>query len=341
MGLNIREIVPRKEVEFPKMRGKVIAVDASNIIYQFLSTIRQYDGTPLMDSKGNVTSHLSGLFYRNINLMNQGLKLVYVFDGKAPELKSKTHDSRRESKEKAEKKYDSAKKEGDEKEMLRYAKQMTKITPQIIEESKKLLESMGIPVIQAPGEGEAQAAYLCKTGKAYTVGSQDYDSLLFQAPRLLQNMTLAKVRKTSSGEKKISPEIIELERVLNSLQLNEDQLICLGILIGTDYNQKGIPGIGQKTALKIVQKNKYPVQIFKAVENKMSELEDNHKFDWKEIFELFHKPNVKDFEIKFDEPNYDKIREILKERDFSEKRINSGLEKLDRAKEEQKQKTLF
>ncbi len=341
MGLNISEIIPKKELNFPELKGKVIAVDAPNVIYQFLSIIRQRDGTPLMDSKGNVTSHLSGLFYRNINLMNEGLKLVYVFDGESPKLKSATHSKRRETKKKAQEKYDNAEKEGREEEMLKYAKQITKITPRIIQESKDLLRAMGIPVVQAPGEGEAQAAYMCKIGKAYAVGSQDYDALLFQAPRLLQNMTMSKKRKTVSSEKDISPQMISLEKVLNSLQVNEDQLICLGILIGTDYNPKGVPGIGQKTALKIVREKKYPIEIFKSVDKKILKLDEKDKFDWKEVFEIFHKPNIKDVDFTFGKPDNEKIREILKSKDFSDKRIESGLEKLRKAKEEQQQKTLF
>ncbi len=339
MGLNIGDIVPRKEVRLAKLRGKKIAVDASNIIYQFLSTIRQRDGTPLMDEKGRVTSHLSGLFYRNINLMNQGLKLVYVFDGEMPELKAGTNEKRKEAKCKARERYEKAKEKGSEEDMLKYSRQLAKLTPEIKKESKELLKSMGIACVQAPGEGEAQAAYMTRENNAYAVGSQDYDSLLFRSKRLLQNLTLAKKRKTVSGVKEISPEIIDLERVLNKLQINEEQLICLGILVGTDYNPKGIPGIGQKTALKIVRNFKYPVKIFKSVENKINKLKD--KFDWKEIFQLFKKPNVKDVEIKFPKQDKEKIKKILLNRDFSEKRIDSGLEKLDKAREEQKQQTLF
>ncbi len=341
MGLNIGNIVPKKDVEFSELRGKIIAVDASNIIYQFLSTIRQRDGTPLMDSEGNITSHISGLFYRNINLMKEGLKLVYVFDGEMPDLKGKTIKKRKKTKEKARERYREAKKEEDREKMLKYSKQLARLTPEIAEESKKLLRSMGIPCVQAPGEGEAEAAFLCKENKAYAVGSQDYDSLLFQSPYLLQNLTMAKKRKTPSGIKSINPKLISLDRVLNRLQVNEDQLICLGILVGSDYNPKGVPGIGQKTALKIVRNYKYPIKIFKAVEDKISSLPDKDRFDWKEIFQLFRKPRVKDAEIEFPKTDYTKIREILLSRDFSEKRIESGLQKLRKAKEEQKQQTLF
>jgi len=332
MGLNIGEIVPKKSIEFSYLKGKVIGVDASNIIYQFLSTIRQPDGTPLQDKKG-ITSHLSGLFYRNINLLNSGLKLVYIFDGKPPELKMETKKKRKQVKEEARKKYKQAKKKGKKEEMFKYAQQLAKLTPKIVEESKELLKAMGIQVVQAPSEAESQASYMAKKRKVFGVASQDYDSLLFSCPRLIQNLTLSRRRKTVSGYIDITPQLIELERVLNSLGINQDQLICLGILAGTDYNPKGVVGIGQKRALEIVKRFRYPVKIFKNFENL--------DFDWKEVFELFHKPKIKDVGIKLPKMNENKVKKILLAREFSESRVESGLEKLHNAKEKQKQRTLF
>src|SRR3989338_8758519 len=162
MGLQIGDIVPRKEVKFEDLKGKVIAVDAFNAIYQFLSSIRQPDGTPLMDSKQRVTSHLSGLFYRNMALLNEGIKLIYVFDGEYHELKGRTHDIRNEAKELAKEKYDKAVEEEDTEGMGKYARGFVKLTSEMIEESKELLSSMGIAIVQAPGEGEMQAAQLVR-----------------------------------------------------------------------------------------------------------------------------------------------------------------------------------
>ncbi|MEM2933006.1 MAG: flap endonuclease-1 [Candidatus Pacearchaeota archaeon] len=342
MGLQISEIVPRKAIQFSDLKGKVIAVDASNIIYQFLSTIRQPDGTPLKDKQGRITSHLSGLFYRNINLLQEGLKLVYVFDGEMPELKKKTIEKRLEAKAQAQEKYEQALSEEDLEAMRKYSQQLTHLTPEIKQESIELLEAMGIQCIQAPGEAEAQAAYMAKKQLAWASASQDYDSLAFGTPRLIQNLTLARKRKTLTGFVYISPELIELEQVLNSLQINLDQLICLAILCGTDYNPGGIKGIGPKKGLEIVRKYKEPYLIFKSVEDKIKKQEEEGKgFNWQEIFPLFKQPNVKDIEIKFPKLNESKIKEILLEHDFSEERINSALNKLKEAKEQQKQKTLF
>jgi flap endonuclease-1 len=342
MGLNIREIIPREEINISDLKGKIVCVDAFNTLYQFLSTIRQVDGTPLMDNDKRITSHLSGIFYRNIALLEEGMKLVYVFDGEAPKLKAKTHKKREGVREVAKSKYEEAREKEDLVSMKRYGSQLVRLDDEMIKESKELLRAMGIVVVQAPSEGESEAAYLCKIKKeVYASVSQDYDSLLFGAPKLIRNLTLAKKRKTFSGWKEIKPEIINLEKVLNSLKINLDQLICLGILVGTDYNPKGIPGIGQKRALQIVQKFKEPFLIFKEIEEQIKNLPEENQFDWKEIFELFHKPKVIDADFKFDKINEKEIKRILiKEHNFSETRVEKQLERLRDITEKQKQKGL-
>ncbi|MBU2052981.1 MAG: flap endonuclease-1 [Nanoarchaeota archaeon] len=342
MGLNIRDIIPRKELEFVALKGKTVVVDAFNILYQFLSTIRQADGTPLMDDKKRITSHLSGIFYRNVSLLSEGLKLVYVFDGEPPALKGKTREGREKGRELANERFEDAEQREDFESMRRYGSQLIRLNDEMIKESKELLEAMGIFVVQAPSEGEAEAAYLCKIKEeVYSSVSQDYDSLLFGAPRLIQNLTLSRRRKTFSGYVEVKPEIIELEDVLNKLAINLDQLICLGILVGTDYNPKGIPGIGQKRALDIVRKYQQPVLIFQSVAEQLMSLPEEDRFDWQEIFQLFHKPAVVDAEFEFKKIDEEKIKEILVERhDFSEERVDKQLDKLRVAGEKAKQKDL-
>jgi len=341
MGLNINEIIPRKEFNIASLKGKTVCVDAFNTLYQFLSSIRQPDGVPLMDSKKRVTSHLSGIFYRNINLLSEGVRLVYVFDGEPPELKYKTHKKRKEARDTAKERYETAKQEEDIEKMRIYGSQLIRLNNEMIEESKELLEAMGIAVIQAPGEGEAEAAHLAKKKDVFAAVSQDYDSLLFGAPKLIRNLTLAKKRKTFSGYIEIKPEMIELDKVLNSLEINLDQLICLGILVGSDYNPKGVPGIGQKKALQMVRNYKQPVLIFKNVEKQISELPEEDQFDWKEIFQLFHKPNITNEKFKFKDLDEEKIKEVLVEKhDFSEDRVEKQLERLRDIREKMKQKGL-
>jgi len=342
MGLSISEIIPRRELEISELNGKLVCVDAFNTLYQFLSTIRQPDSMPLMDNKKRVTSHLSGIFYRNVNLLSEGMKLVYVFDGKPPELKFKTHRIREEFRESAKGKYEEAKKKDDIGGMKLYGSQLLRLNDEMIKESKELLEAMGIAVVQAPGEGEAEATYLSRVNEGvFAAVSQDYDCLLFGAPKLIRNLTLSRRRKTFSGYSEVRPELIELEKVLNSLEINLDQLICLGILVGTDYNPKGIPGIGQKKALQIVKKYRQPVLIFESIEEQLMSLSEEDRFEWKEIFELFHKPDVVDAEFDFKNVDEEKIKEILIERhDFSLERVEKQLEKLRDIKEKQKQKGL-
>jgi len=344
MGLQISDIVPKKEIKLEDLKGKIIAVDAFNALYQFLANIRQPDGTPLMDNKKRITSHLSGLFYRTTNLMKLGIKLVYVFDGISPELKAETVKERVERKKEAREKYEEAKEREDEGEMYKWSKQTLHLTTEMVEESKRLLGALGIPVVQAPGEGEAQAAFIASKGDAYAVASQDYDALPFGAPRLIQNVTLAKKRRTVSGAYvTISPSLIELDALLKTLGINRDQLICLGILAGTDFNPKGVKGIGQKKALKFVQMHKQPEKIFIEIESqikagKFPEMD----FDWQEIFKIFKKPDVAaKYEIKFRSIDEDRVKKILcSEHDFSEERVESALAKLRAHEKEKSQKGL-
>jgi flap endonuclease-1 len=340
MGVNISEIIPRKEISLKDLKGKILAIDAFNAIYQFISTIRQPDGTPLQDHNKRITSHLSGLFYRNINLLIDGIKPVYVFDGKSPGMKAVENLRRSEFRREAEERYEEARQKEDAESMGRFARQAVKITNEIIEESKELLHAMGIPVVQALGEGEAEASFLTRNNRAWAAASQDYDALLFGAPKLVRNLTLARKRKTSAGAYvDINPELIEFETVLNHLGINKDQLICLAILIGTDYNPGGVKGIGQKRALEIVRQQEFPVKIFEYIKNNPKYRID---FDWQAIFREFHEfACCENPEITFKKVDEEKVRKILGDRDFSPDRINSGLDKLREANEKGKQKTLF
>lgn len=330
MGLNIREIVEKNELNVSDLKGKILCVDAFNTLYQFISTIRQPEGTPLMDDSKRITSHLSGIFYRNIALLSEGIKLVYVFDGKAPDLKAKTHKKRKEARDIAEEKYRKAEAMEDSVMMKKYSSQLLRLDDGMIRESKELLESMGIAIVQAPSEGEAESAYLAKKNKeVYACVSQDYDSLLFGAPRLIRNLTVSRRKKTARGYIEVKPEILDLEFLLNEWGINIDKLICLGILVGTDYNPKGIPRIGQKKALDLVRKYSTPEEIFESVREKIEELPEEDKFDWKEIFELFKNPESKNFEFVFPKIDKNKIKEILIERhNFSEERVEKQLERL-------------
>jgi flap endonuclease-1 len=341
MGLNIREIISRKELDMSELKGKTLCVDAFNVLYQFLSTIRQADGAPLQDVEGKITSHLSGIFYRNVALLSEGIKLIYIFDGEPPKLKDKAHKIRGEFRDIARERYEESVEEKNIEMMKRYSSQLIRLDDNMIKESKELLEAMGICVIQAPGEGESEAAYLSRKEGIYGVVSQDYDSLVFGAPVLIRNLTISRKKKTPAGYIEVKPEKIILKEVLSELGIDLDQLISLAILVGTDYNPKGIPGIGQKKALKIVKGLESPEKIFESVKEKINELSDEDRFDWKVIFSLLRAPRTKDFEIKFPERDFEKVKEILvKRHGFSEERIDNQLEKLNKIKISKNQKNL-
>ncbi|BBL45835.1 flap endonuclease 1 [Nanobdella aerobiophila] len=342
MGLaEIRELIKPviKEVDLSYLSGKIVALDAFNALYQFLAAIRQPDGTPLKDSKGRITSHLSGLFYRNKNLIENGIKLIYVFDGRHPEFKKKEQELREEQRKKMEEKYEIAKEAG-EKNLKKYAEFTSKLDYNMIDEAKELLKAMGVPYIQAPSEGEAEAAYLVKKNIADFVGSQDYDSLLFGGTRVVRNITISGKRKIRGVEVNISPEIIELKDVLNYLNLNQEKLIILALVVGTDYNPDGIKGIGIKKAYEIVKKYDDPEKIFNYIN-----WDKYYDISWKELEKFFLDPPVVDInkeDIKFGEIDEEKIRKILIDNhDFSEERVNKSIEELKKSYKQGSQKNLL
>ncbi|PSH00219.1 MAG: flap endonuclease-1 [Nanohaloarchaea archaeon SW_4_43_9] len=333
MGVDLGELVESEDIDFADLNDKEIAIDAMNTLYQFLSIIRQRDGTPLKDSDGNITSHLSGLFYRNINLLEENIRPVFVFDGEMPDLKEKESSKRRKKREEARKEWKKLKEEGKVSEAYSKATQSSKLTGEMIEEAKKLLEAMGIPYIQAPSEGEAQAAFMASEeypSDIYAVGSQDWDCLLFGAERMVKNLTTRKTRKTSGGgRKEISTERIEVDEVLEQLDISYEKLIWMGLLMGTDFNPGGIKGIGPKTSLKLVREYE-----------SLEELLEDDKVEWDsekdpyKIVEFFLQPPVTEADYSFDEPDKEEIKEILVDRhEFSEDRVESGLEDLEKALE--------
>ncbi len=340
MGVKIFELVPSKEIELDSLAGKTLAVDSSLFLYQFLSTIRQRDGALLMDSKGRVTSHLTGLFSRTIKLMQKQINLVYVFDGEPPKLKRLERERRKSLKQEAEAKYKIAVEKKDMAEMKKYASRTTRLTPEMVNEAKELVSALGLPVIQAPSEGEAQAAYLVKKGDAFAVASQDADSLLFGASRLVKNLAITGRRKKPGklGFETVKPELIELQNVLNTLSMDNDQLIALAMLIGTDYNIGGVKGIGPKNGLKLVKKHEKDFDaLFKEVK-----WEGCFDFPWTDVFYTIKKiPLDEKYSIETNKPDIDKINKILvEEHDFSHERVNSALDKLLKARDKKKQKGL-
>lgn len=337
MGVQLGDIVPKQKVGLEQFRGQIIAIDAMNSLYQFLSIIRQRDGELLKDSKGRITSHLSGLFYRTANLIEAGIKPVHVFDGEPPKLKLRTVEQRRAVRKEAAEEWAAALKEGKIEEAKKFAQRAGRVDERMIKQAQTLLGHMGLPWVQAPGEGEAQAAHLVQRGDVWAAASQDFDSLLFGAPMLVRNLAITGKRKLPGKDVYIEvfPEVIELQKLLRELGITQEQLVDIGILIGTDYNA-GIKGIGPKKALELVKEQGSIKQIAK------TELGEKFEVDPLEVREIFLKPNVTGkYKLEWSDPDPEGIMEFLcREHDFSESRVQTGIDRLLKGQREREQVSL-
>jgi flap endonuclease-1 len=334
MGVNIKSLLTREKTKLESFSSKIVAIDAYNAIYQFLSIIRGPDGLHLSDSRGRVTSHLTGLLYRNINFLSMGIKPVYVFDGKPPSLKTAEIERRKLGKKEAAIKYEKAKAAGDLESARKYAQQTTSMQDTMVEDSKHLLDLFGIPHIQANADGEATAAYLNKIGKADAVASQDFDCVLFGAKKLIRNFTNSGRRKLPNRNTyiDIEPEIINGQKNLDVLGITRNQLIDIGILIGTDFNPDGFERIGPKTALKLI-KEYGKLEDIPQIQDQLKQIE------YKQIRDIFLYANVGEVaKIEFGNADYSGIIDYLaNERDFSQERVQASLNRLKRSIEKRSQ----
>jgi len=323
MGVNLSSIVSRHDIELITLSGKKVAIDAYNNLYQYITIIRdRMTGEPLKDSSGRITSHLSGLLYRTSNLIEAGIKPIFVFDGRPPDFKISTIEKRQKAKDEAREKWKEALAKGEE--AIKYAQATAKLTADMIEDSKILLDAMGIPYIVAGSEGEAQCAFMCAKKDVDFSASQDFDSILFGSPYLVRNLSITGKRKIPNKDTyiEVKPEMIELNRIISELGVNREQLIIIGLLVGTDYNE-GIEQIGPKTALKLVKE-------YKTLQETLRHVEWKEDADPEEIFNFFLNPLVNEnYEIEFKDPDKDKIIEFMvKEHDFSQERVEKVIEKL-------------
>src|SRR6266571_8195494 len=249
MGVLLTPITVRHPTSLDALRGRTIAVDGNLELYQFLSIMRTRDGQPLQDSKGRITSHLNGLAFRTTRfLADYDIHPVFVFDGRPPDLKRKEIQKRIEAREKSQREYNAAVAAGDTATAWSKAVMTSRLTRTMVDEAKTLLTLIGIPWVQAPSEGEAQAAFLAHRGDVWAAGSKDYDSLLFGAPRLLRFLAVASSEFLPSAgrSRAVPPELLDLEENIRLLGLSREQLIDVAILVGTDFDE-GVKGIGPKT----------------------------------------------------------------------------------------------
>ncbi len=330
MGVNIKSLLTREKTKLESFSSKIVAIDAYNAIYQFLSIIRGPDGLHLSDSRGRVTSHLTGLLYRNINFLSMGIKPVYVFDGKPPSLKTAEIERRKLGKKEAAIKYEKAKAKGDMESARKYAQQTTSMQDTMVDDSKHFLDLFGIPHIQASADGEATAAYLNKAGKVDAVASQDFDCVLFGAKKLIRNFTNSGRRKIPNRNTyiDIEPEIIHHQKNLDLLGITKEQIVDIGILVGTDFNPDGFERIGPKTALKFIKE-------YGKLEDVPQIQEELKQIDYNQIRNIFLQADVKEVDkIEFKDTNHSGIIDYLSnERGFSRERVQSSLNRLKRGLE--------
>lgn len=348
MGTKLGDIVIAENISLSSLSDKRIAIDAFNTIYAFLASIRQPDGTPLKDNQGRVTSHLSGLFYRNLNLLENGIRPVYVFDGESPSLKANEQQKRREIRDAAYAEWKTAKAEGRIEDARKAGQASSKLTSPMIEESKELLTALGIPIIQAPSEGEAVAAQMARENLVWASASQDNDSLLYNCPRMIRNLSISGRRRIARSQsyKTIEPQLINLDDNLRELEITRDQLIDIAILVGTDYNDK-VPDIGARTALKLVKKHgnlEGILSSFKTSKNPKNREKYGiiSEIPYEEIRDIFLKPPKIELEHpKWIEPTPEELVRILcTEHDFNESRLQRSLERLEETLDSTRQSAL-
>ncbi|HUR61718.1 MAG TPA: flap structure-specific endonuclease [Candidatus Thermoplasmatota archaeon] len=381
MGIDLGDVVVRRPTTLAHYAGKRVAIDAWNILYQFLSSIRQPDGTPLMDGEGRITSHLAGTLYRTANLVEAGIRPVFVFDGVAPELKKETLAARAERKVKAAGEHAEARpaveaarqalaaattepeREAAERHLresearsLTKAQQTSRLTAPMVTQAQDLLRALGIPVVQATGEGEAQASWMCREGLVDAAVSQDFDALLFGTPLLVRHLATGGKRKMPGKQvwADVTPEEVPLQDSLEALGLTHAQLVDVALLVGTDFHP-GIKGIGAKKAIPLVKKDgsleallarlaANPASASSAAERAILEQRDALE-DRDAVRAIFLQPDhaaVSPPDLAMKGPDADAVRAIMVDRHgFGRERVDTALARYGAGRARQAQKTLF
>lgn len=325
LGLSklVADVAPNaiKENEIKNYFGRKVAIDASMSLYQFLIAVRS-EGNQLTNAEGETTSHLMGTFYRTIRMIDNGIKPVYVFDGKPPTMKSGELEKRTEKRQEAEKALEKAKETGDDEEVDKQNRRLVKVGKSHVADCKKLLELMGVPYVQAPCEAEAQCAELVKNGKVYAVGTEDMDALTFGSNVLLRHLTMSEARKMPIKE-------FYYDKILEGFEMNKEQFVDLCILLGCDYCDK-IRGIGPKNAIKLIQEHKSIEKVLEVIDQKKFTVPENWVF--KGARQLFHEPEVTpaaEIELKWEKPDEEGLVKFMSEENgFAEDRIRNGAKKV-------------
>lgn len=313
-----------KTGEIKNQFGRKVAIDASMSIYSFLIAVRS-DGQQLMSETGETTSHLMGMFYRTLRMVDNGIKPLYVFDGAPPKLKSGELAKRFQRKSEAQQAHEEAKETGTAEDVEKFSRRTVRVTREHNAECQRLLKFMGIPYIIAPTEAEAQCAVLARAGKVYAAASEDMDTLTFDSPVLLRHLTFSEQRKEPILE-------IHLDKVLEGLEMDRAQFIDLCILLGCDYLDP-IKGVGPSTALKLIREHKNLEGVVDTI-SKSSKYTIPEDWPYADARLLFLEPDVRsaddpECDFKWDAPDVDGlIKFLVEEKGFNEDRVRSGATRL-------------
>lgn len=322
-----------KNITLGELNGRKIAIDASMAIYQFLVAVRSGDGAggpsaQLTNDAGEVTSHLIGMWYRTIKFVEAGIKPVFVFDGKPPVLKGGELAKRSALKAEATKALDSARESGVVEDIERFSKRTVKMEKVHITDCQKLLRLMGMPVIEAPSEAEAQCAVMAKADLVYAAASEDMDTLTFGAPRLVRRMWASESSTATMPMMEIS-----LPKALSGLDVTYDQFVDLCILSGCDYADT-IKGVAAVSALKLIKTHGTIAAAVASLDKEKHPTPEG--VDYAEVRRLFVAPEVMDpatIELKWGEPDEAGIKAFLvTEKGFQESRVDAGIAKLRKAR---------
>lgn len=314
-----------KQNEMKSYFGRKVAIDASMCLYQFLIAVRM-DGNQLQSESGDTTSHLMGMFYRTIRMIDNGVKPCYVFDGKPPDMKSGELEKRKERREEAEKLLNEAKEKGDSEAMDKFERRLVRVTKEQNEDVKSLLRLMGVPVVEAPCEAEAQCAALVKAGKVFGTATEDMDALTFGSNVLLRHMTFSEAKKMPIKE-------INLARVLKDFDMSTKQFVDLCIMLGCDYCGT-IRGIGPKRAFELIKEHG-------TIENVLDNIDQNkypvpENWPYKRARELFLTPEVEASEninLVWKEPDVEGIVKFMcEDKNFNEERVRSAIAKMQKGR---------
>ncbi|CAJ2628888.1 unnamed protein product [Trifolium pratense] len=321
-----------KENKFESYFGRKIAVDASMSIYQFLIVVGRSGTEMLTNEAGEVTSHLQGMFSRTIRLLEAGMKPVYVFDGKPPEMKNQELKKRLSKRAEATAGLSEAIETDNKEDIEKFSKRTVKVTKQHNDDCKRLLRLMGVPVVEAPSEAEAQCAALCKAGKVYAVASEDMDSLTFGAPKFLRHLM-------DPSSKKVPVMEFDIAKILEELNLTMDQFIDLCILSGCDYCDN-IRGIGGLTALKLIRQHGSIETILENLSKERYQIPDD--WPYQEARRLFKEPEVSTddevLNLKWSPPDEEGlITFLVNENGFNSDRVTKAIEKIKAAKNKSSQ----